>query len=64
MTQGAIHFFQEHCGASAPLSYDSQHIVPDSIPAKCELRDVIHSPLPSLYAAHLTFSLVASNITY
>ena len=27
------------------------YLVPEQIPAKCELRDVIHNPLPPLHAA-------------
>ena len=44
----------------APL-FSSQHLVPEQILGKCELRDVIHSPLRPLHAAQLTFSLAASN---
>jgi hypothetical protein len=34
------------------------YIMPNRIVVKCELRDVIHSLLPPLHTAHLTFSRV------
>jgi hypothetical protein len=37
----------------------TSHFVPERNPAKCELRDVIHSSLPPIHAAYLTFSLIS-----
>jgi len=41
-----------------------QHFVPDSIPAECELRDVIHSFTPVLLDLCFFLKMVANSVSH